>query len=97
MTLRPETDLQVVVTNAAGVLSRWPGHRALPRGWSALGRPAPRASCLAEIDRLSSASPAPPSIATSTDSTSWKPSSKAVTSSSEAKRCFSAPATGRPT
>lgn len=39
MTLRPETDLQVVVTNAAGVLSRWPGHRALPRGWSALGRP----------------------------------------------------------
>jgi MbtH protein len=47
-----DRDLYTVVVNAEEQYSIWPADRELPAGWNAAGMVAPKAECLAYIDRV---------------------------------------------
>jgi MbtH protein len=44
--------LYSVVINHEGQYSIWPSGRDLPPGWTAVGVPSARASCLAQIEQM---------------------------------------------
>ena len=45
-------DVFCVAKNDEGQYSIWPKNRALPDGWSAVGKQGPKADCLAYIDEV---------------------------------------------